>query len=184
MKISISKVRLVKSIGGLIANSCWSCHFYFLSFFINQSLWLFEKVIFKIPNEYDRQKTSELPYKHDIDIFINETCKNSSLWWTLWQIVQRMTITKICPVLFIELFTNRHVSAIKKINQSVFLFQLLQFDYEIWEIIIHFITCFSFWRLYYSLPTFCTTTGHSINTGPYGEIQKYILFWSYCTDWT
>ena len=33
-------------------------------------------------------------------------------------------------VLFIELFTNRHVSAIKKIT-TVFLFQLLQFDYEI-----------------------------------------------------
>ena len=51
-------------------------------------------------------------------------------------------------VLFIELFTNRHVSAIKKNNQSVFLFQLLQFDYEIWEIIIYFTTCFSFWRLW------------------------------------
>ena len=59
-------------------------------------------------------------------------------------------------VLFIELFTNRHVPAIKKNNQSVFLFQLLQFDYEIWEIIIYFTTCFSFWRLFYSLPTFCT----------------------------
>jgi hypothetical protein len=33
-------------------------------------------------------------------------------------------------VLFIELFTNRHLSAIKKNDQSVFLFQLLQFDYE------------------------------------------------------
>ena len=59
-------------------------------------------------------------------------------------------------VLFIELFTNRHVSAIKKNNQSVFLFQLLQFYYEIWEIIIYFTTCFSFWRLFYSLPTFYT----------------------------
>ena len=28
------------------------------------------------------------------------------------------------------------------------------------------------------------TTGHSINTGPYGKIQKYFLLWSYCTDWT
>jgi hypothetical protein len=45
-------------------------------------------------------------------------------------------------VLFIELFTNRHVSAIKKIT-TVFLFQLLQFDYEVWEIIIYFTTCFS-----------------------------------------
>jgi hypothetical protein len=35
-------------------------------------------------------------------------------------------------VLFIELFTNRHVSAIKKNNQSVFLFQLLQFD--LWDL--------------------------------------------------
>ena len=43
-------------------------------------------------------------------------------------------------VLFIELFTNRHVSAIT----TVFLFQLLQFDYEVWEIIIYFTTCFSF----------------------------------------
>jgi hypothetical protein len=51
MRINISKVRLVKSIGGLIANSCWSCHFYFLSF-LNQSLWLFEKVTFKILNEH------------------------------------------------------------------------------------------------------------------------------------
>ena len=34
-----------------IANS-WSRHFYFLSFFINQSLWLFEKVTFKILNKY------------------------------------------------------------------------------------------------------------------------------------
>ena len=31
-----------------------------------------------------------------------------------------------------------------KNNQSVFLFQLLQFDYEIWEIIIYFTTCFIF----------------------------------------
>ena len=29
---------------------------------------------------------------------------------------------------------------------TVFLFQLLQFDYEVWEIIIYFTTCFSFWR--------------------------------------
>ena len=28
--------------------------------------------------------------------------------------------------------------------------QLLQFAYEIWEIIIHFTTCFSFWRLFYT----------------------------------
>ena len=34
-------------------------------------------------------------------------------------------------VLFIELFTNRHVSAIKKKITTVFLFQLLQFDYEV-----------------------------------------------------
>jgi hypothetical protein len=54
-------------------------------------------------------------------------------------------------VLFIELFTNRHVSAIKKNNYStVFLFQLLQFDYEVWEIIIYFTTCFSFWSLFYT----------------------------------
>jgi hypothetical protein len=26
------------------------------------------------------------------------------------------------------------------------------------------------------------TTGHSINTGPYGKIQKYFLLRSYCTD--
>ena len=31
----------------------------------------------------------------------------------------------------------------KKIT-SVFLFKLLQFDYEVWEIIIYFTTCFSF----------------------------------------
>jgi hypothetical protein len=34
-------------------------------------------------------------------------------------------------ILFIELFTNRHVPAIKKNNQSVFLFQLLQFDWDL-----------------------------------------------------
>ena len=28
-----------------------------------------------------RLPNSELPYKHDIDIFINETCKNSLLWY-------------------------------------------------------------------------------------------------------
>jgi hypothetical protein len=28
------------------------------------------------------------------------------------------------------------------------------------------------------------TTGHSINTGPYGENTEYVLLWSYCTDWT
>jgi hypothetical protein len=33
---------------------------------------------------------------------------------------------------------------LKKIT-TVFLFQLLQFDYEVWEIIIYFATCFSFW---------------------------------------
>jgi hypothetical protein len=33
--------------------------------------------------------------------------------------------------LFIELFTNRHMSAIKKKLTAVFLFQLLQFDYEV-----------------------------------------------------
>jgi hypothetical protein len=59
-------------------------------------------------------------------------------------------------VLFIELFTNRHVSAIKKKikKNTVFLFQLLQFDYEAWEIIICFTTCFSFWRLCYIFITY------------------------------
>ena len=38
----------------------------------------------------------------------------------------------------------------KKIT-SVFLFKLLQFDYEVWEIIIYFTTCFSFWRLFYTV---------------------------------
>jgi hypothetical protein len=65
-----------------IANSCWSRHFYFLSFFINQSLWLFEKVTFEILNKYTctidkRLPNSELQYKHDIDIFINESGKHS-----------------------------------------------------------------------------------------------------------
>ena len=54
-----------------------------------------------------------------------------------------------------------------KNNQSVFLFQLLQFDYEIWEIIIYFTTCFSFWRLFYSLPTFCTKY---LEIGPLADI--------------
>jgi hypothetical protein len=38
---------------------------------------------------------------------------------------------------------------LKKIT-TVFLFQLLQFDYEVWEIIIYFTTCFSFWSLFYT----------------------------------
>jgi hypothetical protein len=75
-------------------------------------------------------------------------------------------------VLFIELFTNRHVSAIKINNQSVFLFQLLQFDYEIWEIIIYFTTCFSFWRLFYSLTTFCTKY---LEVGPLAETYFFLL---------
>jgi hypothetical protein len=80
-------------------------------------------------------------------------------------------------ILFIELFTNRHVSAIKKNNLSVFLFQLLQFDYryEIWEIFFYFTTCFSFWRLFYSLPTFCTKyldVGHIFFCW---RLQKYEL---------
>ena len=75
-------------------------------------------------------------------------------------------------VLFIELFTNGHVSAIKKNNQSVFLFQLLQFYYEIWEIIIYFTTCFSFWRLFYSLPTFCTKY---LEIGPLAETYFVLL---------
>ena len=46
-----------------IANSCWtwSSHFYFLSFFINQSLWLFEKVTFKILNKYTCTIDKRLP---------------------------------------------------------------------------------------------------------------------------
>jgi hypothetical protein len=75
-------------------------------------------------------------------------------------------------VLFIELFTNRHVPAIKKNNQSVFLFQLLQFDYEIWEIFIYFTTCFSFWHLFYSLPTFCTKY---LEVGPLAETYFFLL---------
>jgi hypothetical protein len=42
------------------------------------------------------------------------------------------------------------MSAIKKKLTAVFLFQLLQFDYEVWEIIIYFTTCFSFWSLFYT----------------------------------
>jgi hypothetical protein len=38
---------------------------------------------------------------------------------------------------------------IKK-KTTVFLFQLLQFDYEVWEIIIYFTTCFSFWSVFYT----------------------------------
>jgi hypothetical protein len=90
-----------------IANSCWtwSRHFYFLSFFINQSLWLFEKVTFKILNKYmctidKRLPNSELQYKHDIDIFINESGKHSTQFVMVDIIVQRlmMMITKICPL--------------------------------------------------------------------------------------
>ena len=33
----------------------------------------------------------------------------------------------------------------------------MQFDYEVWEIIIYFTTCFSFWRLFYT--DFLTITG-------------------------
>jgi len=38
---------------------------------------------------------------------------------------------------------------LKKITRAVFLFQLLQFVYEVWEMIVYFTTCFSFWRLFY-----------------------------------
>ena len=75
-------------------------------------------------------------------------------------------------VLFIELFTNRHVSAIKKNNQSVFVFQLLQFYYQIWEIIIYFTTCFSFWCLFYSLPTFYTKY---LEVGPLAKTYFFLL---------
>ena len=54
-----------------------------------------------------------------------------------------------------------------KKNYSVFLFQLLQIDYEVWEIIIYFTTCFSFWHLFYSLPTFCTKY---LEVGPLADI--------------
>jgi hypothetical protein len=50
---------------------------------------------------------------------------------------------------------------------------LLQFDYEIWEIIIYFTTCFSFWRLFYSLPTFCTKY---LEVGPLAETYFFLLF--------
>ena len=58
-------------------------------------------------------------------------------------------------VLFIELFSNRHVYVIKQKITTVFLFKLLQFDYEVWEIIIYFTICFSFWCFcsIFSLPT-------------------------------
>ena len=107
-----------------------------------------------------------------IFILISVKCNLSSHIWSFFY-MRRLAIEMHCTrthkvfiidqhpgnnyVLFIELFTNRHVSAIKKNNLSVFLFQLLQFDYryEIWEIFFYFTTCFSFWRLFYSLPTFC-----------------------------
>jgi signal transduction histidine kinase len=38
---------------------------------------------------------------------------------------------------------------LKKIT-TVFWFPLMQFDYEVWEIIIYFTTCFSFWSLFYT----------------------------------
>ena len=100
MRINIAKVCLVKSIGGLHCELLLIAPFLFFKFLYIPSLWLFEKITFKILNEYDRQKTSKLLYKHadDIDIFIMKRGKNSSLWWTLWQIVQQMTITKICPL--------------------------------------------------------------------------------------
>ena len=47
-----------------------------------------------------RLPNSELQYKHDIDIFINESGKHSTQFVMVDIIVQRlmMMITKICPL--------------------------------------------------------------------------------------
>jgi hypothetical protein len=63
---------------------------------------------------------------------------------------------------------HRNENKYKKVRlvKSIGGLHWLQFDYEIWEIIIYFTTCFSFWRLFYSLPTFCTKY---LEVGPLAE---------------
>ena len=68
-------------------------------------------------------------------------------------------------ILFIELFTNRHVSAIKKIT-TVSLFLLLQFDYEIWEIIIYSTTSV------FDICSILVSYKESIEVGPLGKLAE------------
>jgi hypothetical protein len=56
----------------------------------------------------------------------------------------------------------------------VFLFQLLQFDYEVWEIIIYFTTCFSFLTfVLYWFPT--KNLDRSWTIGSRKSLSKYLM---------
>ena len=63
---------------------------------------------------------------------------------------------------------------LKKIS-TVFLFQLLQFDYEVWEIIIYFTTCFSFWRVFYT--DFYKESGQKLDHCHWSNWQKKKFCW-------
>jgi hypothetical protein len=66
--------------------------------------------------------------------FLNETKNHKTPLQVKWSFPKFFLYIDQHPgnncVLIIKLFTNRHVSVIKKIT-TVFLFQLLQFDYEV-----------------------------------------------------
>ena len=65
-------------------------------------------------------------------------------------------------VLYIELFTNGHVSAIKKNNHSQYFYSNC----------CNFIMRSENWRLFYSLPTFCTKY---LEVGPLAETYFFLL---------
>jgi hypothetical protein len=71
------------------------------------------------------------------------------------------------------------VSAIKKIT-TVFLFQLLQFDYEVWEIIIYFTTCFSFWSLFYWTSFWSWTIGQTGRKKISAEDHTNMIYYNCC----
>ena len=74
MRINIAKVRLVKSIGGLHCELLIA-PFLFFKFLYKPKFITFSRKSFSkyLMNTIDKiLPNSELPYKHDIDIFINE----------------------------------------------------------------------------------------------------------------
>jgi hypothetical protein len=77
--------------------------------------------------------------------------------------------------LFIEPFTNRHVSAIKICLTTVFSFQ---FDYEVWEIIIYFTTCFIFWHIFVLYFHYLHRIYIELEVGPFDKLaETYFFCW-------
>ena len=77
--------------------------------------------------------------------------------------------------LFIEPFTNRHVSAIKISLTTVFSFQ---FDYEVWEIIIYFTTCFIFWHIFVLYFHYLHRIYIELEVGPFDKLaETYFFCW-------